>query len=78
MYATEILYKTFFDCKGDTSLLSLFMASATPKETVAILATTNLIELAFVGEAYFAEGCNVNLVAGKFSGYEDRSSVWSS
>ncbi len=64
-----------FDCKSDTSLTSLFIAEATPKEA---LATSNLTELAFVREACFTEGCNVDLVRGEFSGYEGCSSLWSS
>ena len=48
------------------SSTSLDTAAATPDEGVS---TANLSELAFVGEAGFAEGCDVNSVAGKFSGY---------
>ncbi len=50
--------------------MSLFIDVATPKG----VGTTNLTELAFVGEACFAEGCDVDLGAG----YDGRSSFWSS
>ena len=49
-----------FDGKADTRLTSLDTAAATPEEGVS---AANLSELAFVGEAGFAEGCNVNSVA---------------
>ena len=55
-----------FDGKADTRLTSLDTAAATPEEGVS---AANLSELAFVGEAGFAEGCNVNSVARKLSGY---------
>ena len=71
----EFLYEMLFDRKAVTSLTSLFIAAATPIEGVA---TTNFTELAFVGEVCFAEGCDVDHVAHEFSGYEGRSSFWSS
>ena len=64
-----------FDGKSDTSLKSLFTAGTIPEEGVA---AANLSELAFIGEVGFAEGCDVDSVAHKFSGYEGRSAFWSS
>ena len=55
-----------FDGKADTRLTSLDSAAATPEEGVS---AANLGELAFVREAGFAEGYDVNSAAREFSCY---------
>ena len=64
--AIELLDKMVFNGKAYSCLASLFIAVATPKEGVS---ATNLGELAFVGEAGLAEGCDFDSVAREFSCY---------
>ena len=62
----ELLDKMVFDGKAYTCITSLVTATATPEEGVS---ATNFGELAFVREAGFAEGCDVDSVAREFSCY---------
>jgi len=55
-----------FNGKAYTCLASLVIVVATPKEGVS---ATNLGELAFVGEAGLAEGCDVDSVGREFPCY---------
>ena len=61
-----LLDKMVFDGKAYTYLTLFVTAVTTPEEGVS---AANLADLAFVGEAFFAEGCNVDSVARKFSSY---------